>query len=166
MQEITDLQTGLEGMNWIPETNLHITLGYFGALPDEITEILDRELGRQPSGSFDLRLSGGGTFGRQSPHTLWLGVDTSPALSALHDHVRRAARRASVILEKRKYTPHLSLAYPNRHIGRSDLAKFLKRMSSWRSAPFLVDEFSLYSSHRNKSGPNTYLREANYPLLG
>lgn len=166
IDEILSVQTGFDGMNWIVPENLHITLGYFGPLHDETTEILDREINRNPGTGFDLRLGTAGTFGGKYIHTLWLGVEPSPALSDLHHHIRKAARRAGVEMEKRKYVPHVSLAYPRRAIDKIALAKFLNRLSGWRSDRFLVDEFALYSSHHNKTGPNSYRVEATYPLLG
>jgi len=81
-------------------------------------------------------------------------------------HCRRAARRAKVEMEARKFTPHLSLAYMNRGISLADMSRYVRRHDKFKSKPFLVDEFALYSSNSQRNGPNVYQKEANYPLLG
>ncbi len=166
LADIHALQTGIDGIHWVPVENLHITIGYFGRLALETAELLDRELNINPGTGFELQFSGIDTFGGQQPHTLWLGVTPSPALERLHAHVRRAAKRSRVNMESRTFRPHLSLAYPRRKTDKPDLARYLQKHMAYRSKAFLVDEFSLFSSHHNKTGPNTYLKEANYPLLG
>lgn len=163
---IAPFQRGIEGVRWCPRENLHITVGYFGALDYEQAEILDHELATSPGAGFDLRLGPADVFGKDKPHTLWLAVEPSRALNALHQHVRKSARRANIEMETRKFTPHLSLAYLRGDIDRADLSRFIRRHQNFRSRPFLVDQFSLWSSQPQKSGPNVYEKEANYPLMG
>ncbi len=166
LDAIEPLQKGIEGVTWAPRENLHITVGYFGALSDEYAEMLDCELARAPGYGFDISLSGVDYFGSSRPHTLWLGIKKNRALTALHEHVRSAARRNHIEMENRNYRPHLSLAYLRRDIAKDDFERYLRRYVRFTSKPFLVDEFSLYSTQKHKNGPNTYIKEANYPLIG
>lgn len=166
LDKVETLQKGIEGVRWSPRENLHITLGYFGLVEEEFAEILDHELARSGGTGFELSLNSVGIFGGSRPHTLWLGLKPSKALADLHKHCRRAARRSKVEMEARKYSPHLSLAYMNRGISLADLSRYVRRHDKFKSKPFLVDEFALYSSNPQKSGPNIYKKEANYPLLG
>ena len=163
---IASMQKGIEGVRWSPPENLHITLGYFGLVSEEFAEVLDHELGISPGGGFDLSLQGADIFGGSRPHTLWMGVKPSAALTALHKHVRSAARRSKIEMESRKFTPHLSLAYMRGGVDLGDLSRYLRRHINYKSKPFLVDQFALYSSNARKSGPNDYIKEANFPLLG
>lgn len=166
LDRVETLQKGVEGVRWSPRENLHITLGYFGLVDEEYAEILDMELARSVGTGFDLKLESVGVFGGSRPHTLWLGVAPSPQLESLHKHCRRAARRAKIEMEARKFTAHLSLAYMNSGISLADLSRYVRRHQSFKSKTFLVDQFSLYSSNPQKSGPNIYKKEANYPLIG
>jgi 2'-5' RNA ligase len=166
LDKVETLQKGVEGVRWGPRENLHITLGYFGLVSEEMAEVLDHELARSFGVGFDLQLQGTGIFGGSRPHTLWLGLQESKELVALHKHCRSAARRAKVEMEARKFAPHLSLAYMNNGISLADLSRYVRRHDNFKSKSFLVDEFSLYSSNPQKSGPNLYVKEANYPLLG
>jgi 2'-5' RNA ligase len=166
IDRVVSLQKGVEGVRWSPRENLHITLGYFGLVSDDYAEILDHELAKTSATGFELQLQGVGVFGGSRPHTLWLGLKPSSALTALHTHCRRAARLAQVEMESRKYTPHLSLAYMNGGIALADLARYVRRHDGLKSKKFLVDQFGLYSSNSQKTGPNLYIQEANFPLLG
>jgi len=166
LDAIEPLQKGIEGVNWLPRDNLHITVGYFGVLSNEYVEMLDHELMRAPGYGFDVSLSGVDYFGSSRPHTLWLRVKKNQALTALHDHVRRAARRSDIEMESRNFRPHLSLAYLRRDIAKDDLERYLRRYVRFTSKPFLIDQFALYSTQRHKNGPNTYIKEASYPLVG
>ncbi len=170
LDAVEAVQTGIEGVNWAPRENLHITLGYFGKVADEYAEILDHELARSPGAGFDLCLTGADIFGGDRPHALWLGVESSPAqsasLAALHTHVRRAARRANIPMETRNFVPHLTLAYLRRHTPKDELTRYIRHHVRFTSKAFLVDQFALYSSHPQKHHPNIYTKQANYPLLG
>jgi len=166
LDRVETIQKGVEGVRWGPRENLHITLGYFGLVDEEYAEILDHELAKTSATGFELQLQGAGVFGGSRPHTLWLGLKPSSALTKLHQHCRRAARLAKVEMETRKFTPHLSLAYMNSGISLADLSRYVRRHDSFKSKTFLVDEFSLFSSNTQKNGPNIYIKEANYPLLG
>ncbi|MBL4870741.1 MAG: RNA 2',3'-cyclic phosphodiesterase [Robiginitomaculum sp.] len=170
IRAVEALQKGVEGLRWAPPDNMHITLGYFGLVDIEFAEILDHELASRTKGGagggFKLALSSVGVFGSSRPHTLWLGIEKNKDLLALHTHIRRAARRAHIEMETRKYTPHLSLAYMRGGVSLLDLSHFIKRNLNFKSKPFLIDQFGLYSSNPQRTGPNIYQREASYPLLG
>ena len=166
MDAIEPMRKGIEGVNWAPRENLHITIGYFGELSGEYAEMLDRELARSPGFGFDVNLSGVDYFGGSRPHTLWLGVEKTQTLTALYEYIRSAARRSNIEMENRNFKPHLSLAYLRRGSAKDDLERYLRRYVRFISKPFLVDQFALYSTQRHKNGPNTYIKEATYPLVG
>jgi len=84
----------------------------------------------------------------------------------LHEYVRSAARRSAIEMENRNFKPHLSLAYLRRNIAKDDFERYLHRYVRFTSKPFLVDQFALYCVQKHKNGPNTYLKEATYPLVG
>ena len=76
----------------------------------------------------------------------------------------RAARRAGLAPESRRFTPHVTLAYLH---GASDLdvAAYLQRIGAFETASFWVDHFAMYSSWGTKAG-SRYVEEAVYPLTG
>ena len=159
-------QKGVSGARWVSQEKMHITLAFFGDVDPDHAELLDHELGTLRMGSFELNLEGGGHFGKTEPHAIWAGVSPSPALVRLNQHCRRAARRADIQMEARKYTPHVTMAYMKPRSPFDRIISFEQRLSNWSTRPFLVDQFSLVSSHAKKRGPNLYREEAVFPLLG
>lgn len=172
------LQRGVPGASWRPRENLHVTLRFFGDMPENIARDLDAAIEEAVQGApaFQVQLKGAGSFGKAEPHTLWLGLAESPALRQLAQDVERAARRIGLKPEARKFTPHLTLAYL-RGADRSfafeqtpqALARvqaFVSRCALFESPPWLVDRFGLYSSRLRQGQPSQYRLEAEYPLQG
>ena len=166
INQLTRLQKGVAGARWSGPEKLHVTLGFFGDVDSERAEVLDEKLAEIRRTSFELSLSEVGHFGRSEPHAIWAGVDETDSLLAMHRNVKRAARAADVIMEKRDYRPHVTLAYMKAMPDVESVARWEKRYSGFKTGPFLVDEFFLYSSTRRKTGSNIYQAEASYPLLG
>ena len=164
-ERVTPLLKGVPGARWRPEENFHITLAFYGEWPEDIIAELDHELSLIRVAPFELRLKGTGHFGKANPSQLWLGVDGGEPLERLARQCHRAGVKAGMEMEKRNYTPHLTVAYLNMaEVVR--VQKFQERLNLWKSEPFLADRFHLYSSHARGRGPNAYEIEAEYPLMG
>ena len=166
VRDLAKLQKGVAGARWSGPGKLHLTLGYFGDVKGDIAELLDAELGKIRQSSFELSLSGVGHFGKNEPHSIWAGVNDSTSLIHLHKSVKAAARRAGIIMERRDYRPHVTLAYFGAFPDVERIAKFEYRHNGFKTRPFMVDQFLLFSSWQRKSGGNLYKEEASYPLLG
>ena len=76
----------------------------------------------------------------------------------------RAAQRVGLPQEPRKYKPHVTLAYCHGTSDR-DAADFQQFAASFRTDPFWVDHFVMYSSRPTRCG-SRYVEEAVYPLTG
>ncbi|WP_300542581.1 RNA 2',3'-cyclic phosphodiesterase [Maricaulis sp.] len=161
--ELVRLQKGVPGARWRPPENFHITLRFFGEIDERVAEDLDAELANIQMASFPLRLKGAGWFGKADPHALWLGVDTPEPLNWLNDKCERAARRAGLKPEPRKFHPHMTIAYltgsPVDKVNR-----FVQRTADLETEAWQVTRFSLYSSWITRGAANIYQVEADYPL--
>lgn len=158
--------TGVPGANWRPRENLHITLSYYGELDEPVIEELDLALGKIKLASFELRLQGAGRFGGGDPSALWLGVEPNPALTDLARRCRKAALSLGIKMETRAYLPHVTLAYLNKDVEPGRIQRFEQRLGLFKSEPFTVDRFHLYSSWARKPHtPNLYRIETEYPLI-
>ena len=149
----------------VARENLHLTLVFLGEQRPDMLEALHEELAlRQPAG-FTLRLDGLGVFGGDRPHNLHARVAPEPALSALQARLDRAARMQGMRPERRRFTPHVTLARlrPG-DIGPAALAGAIERVGALDARPFAVDRFALFRSHLRRDGAQ-YDMLAEYPLL-
>lgn len=160
---LTPLQTGVPGARWSPPDNFHITLRYFGEMEETAAEDLDAELACARVKPFEIALKGAGSFGKDDPHAIWVGVESHPSLMLLARACDRAARRAGMPAMTRRYTPHVTLAYL-RGAEVDPVRRFERRAALFSTPAFTADRFYLYSSWSREGEPNLYRVEAEYPL--
>lgn len=166
-ERLLALMKGVPGAKWRPRENLHVTLRFFGEVAEPVADDIDAALGEaaQANAPFDLQLKGAGSFGGADPHALWIGaIETTPLMKLAKD-CERAARRAGLKPEGRKFTAHVTLAYLNA-APLDRVRAFEQRFSLFEPRPFRVERIGLYSSRVRKSAPSHYRLEADYPLLG
>lgn len=163
-KQILRLQKGVPGARWRPSANFHITLRFFGAMDGKRAEDLDAELASLAMPPFDLALQGSGWFGKLDPHSLWLGLRPSEPLAELNAKCERAARRAGLEADSRKFHPHMTLAYLQ-GTPIEKLTRFAERTGAFVTEPWRATHFTLYSSRLSRGDANIYEPEADYPLL-
>jgi len=146
-------------VRWIPAGNIHLTLKFLGDLPashvDFIKQMLSQEAAKHRR--FDLQLGGLGAFPNSNqPRVLWLGLQASPALSALQRDIEAAAERLGYQKEQRAFSPHLTLGRTRQGLAAMDLQKISLGMASvqlGRIAPARVDSVHLFKSDLGPAGP-------------
>jgi RNA 2',3'-cyclic 3'-phosphodiesterase len=155
------IRAGLNGAHWIDPDNYHITMRFVGDIPDAQAHHFADALSDVHFDSFDVQLSGLGSFGGNKPRALWAAVKPSPALELLQRANERAARLAGIPPETRNFVPHVTLARL-RNVSPYAVAEYLARHGGFFSAPFTVSRFVLFSSRPNQGG-GPYLVEEGYP---
>ncbi len=162
------LQKGVPHAKWRPRENLHITLRYFGEVTEPVADEIDSALDAlaAPNAPFEVKLKSAGSFGGADPHAVWISVEGSAPLTKLAADCERAARRAGLKAEPRKFAPHVTLAYLPGGTEVARVQAFESRLGLFETPPFLVDRFGLYASFTRKSAPNLYRLEADYVLRG
>lgn len=162
---LLNLQKDLPGASWRPEENFHITLCFFGELSHASARDLDDLLGEIEAPVLDIALDGAGWFGRREPTAVWARVRESDELRGLASACERAARRLGVPLERRPFTPHVTLAYCHA-TPLADARAWSERHQAFLSETWQAGGFHLYSSQPRSGGPSRYIAEADYPLTG
>jgi len=158
-------QQGLPGARWRPVDSLHITLRFFGDIPEDQAAELDHALSRVEGGPFDVRLEGVGHFGEgRQLQAIWAGVRDSEPLRQLAGRCDAAARRAGLKPEGRAYKPHVTLAYLKRDVSQDRVAAWIASHNLLASPSWRATWFGLYSSWRSSEG-SRYDLEREYPLL-
>jgi 2'-5' RNA ligase len=160
---LSGLCNGLPGARWVAPENLHLTLRFIGEVDGRDAEDIDAALCGIHSPRFPLALAGVGEFGDERRlRSVWVGVEPSEMLERLQAKVEQAVQRAGQPPEKRKFKPHVTLARFKSHPG-GRLESYFAERSLFRSEPFEVSEFTLYSSFLAHEGA-IYSPEAAYPL--
>ena len=157
------LRAGLPGVRWVPPENFHITLRFLGEVDGGTMHDVDAALAGIRAPRFRLTLGGVGHFGNgQQVRSLWAGVGREPALQHLRDKVESAVVRAGLEPEGKKFTPHVTLSF-SKSAALPKLQEFLAHNSLFRTTPFEVTHFTLFSSflgHEHAS----YHAERSYEL--
>jgi 2'-5' RNA ligase len=157
------LQRGLKKARWVKPENLHLTLRFLGELDGRQAGDVDAALAALGGEAFSLGLAGLGCFGEgRNLRALWVGVEDPEPVRRLQAKVERAVQQAGIEADRRKFKPHVTLARFKRSPS-PDLSGYLQSNNLFRSAPFAVTEFVLFSSFLTREGP-IYRPEASYPL--
>lgn len=162
-ESLAGFAINLPGARWVPARNFHLTLRFIGEANRLQAEAIDVALNGLRGRGFTLTLSGAGWFekaGRVS--SLWVGVERSEALMLLQAKVETALQRAGLPAEKRRYTPHVTLARMDMPVTPR-LAEFVQARNLYRSPPIAVEHITLFSSQLGHDQPH-YTAEAEYPL--
>jgi len=156
-------QHGLLDARWRPIEAFHVTLRFFGDIPEDKADDLDLELEQVRGQPLDLELEGVGAFGEGADiSAIWAGVKPTPGLEQLARRCETAARRAGLKPETRAYRPHVTMAYLRRPDAAA-VARWLQAHNLLREGPFTATAFGLYSSTLGGEG-SRYSLERLYSL--
>lgn len=160
---IRPLLSGVPGAKWSRPENLHLTLRFLGNTDGRTFVDLRDRLSQIDAPEFDLELKGVGTFSEgQKVTQLWAGVAKSEGLIRLQTKIERLVQMEGFPAETRKFHPHVTLARV-RYTPIDDIQHYLAAGFSYRTPPFRVMRFILYSSFLSDNGA-IYREEASYPL--
>src|SRR6266436_2123144 len=130
---LVNLDPQIHGARWLDAEQMHLTLGFFGVVPENVDLKLREKLSAIVFGAFFLPIVGVGTFPPKGPpKIIWLGVGLEPELRPFH--------------------PHVTLARCQR-ISPQSVRKFLKANVDLDAGMIRVDSFHLYSSKLTPAGP-------------
>lgn len=110
---IAPLRVAEPGLAWVPSTKLHLTMKFFGEVPEpdapRLAAAADVVAARhQP---FEMTLGGVGAFPNfRRARVVWIGVATDPRLELLHHDLEVACGEAGFEVEGRPFRPHITLA--------------------------------------------------------
>jgi len=160
---LVDLQTGVRNARWIADDTFHLTLLFLGACtPHELTE-LDAGLAGLRMDRFSLTPRGVGAFGGGTPRQLYAGFEDSEPLRRLQSRIERVARDAGLVPERRKFTPHVTLARCGGGVIPAQAIDWTLRHARVTLPAFDVFTYALYRSDLGTGAP-VYTEMASYDL--
>ena len=155
-----------EGVRWVPDTHVHLTLKFLGDVPtDRLPKLIAGAQARLGGiQRFEIRFGGFGAFpNARAARILWLGVvEGAGALARVARKLESAASKVDIPRERRRFSPHLTLGRLRRPahvpIERIELPEEFTL-----SLPLSVEDVVLYESRLSSAG-SEYLPLARLPL--
>jgi 2'-5' RNA ligase len=153
-QSLIDLDPKIRGVRWTEAAQMHLTLGFFGDVPEDVDLALREKLSAIEFGAFFLPITGIGTFpSKGPPKIIWIGVGRGhPHLFQVHKRVQEAALAAGIEPELRPWHPHITIARC-RDVAPQSIRKFLQSNVDLDAGMIRVEALHLYSSKLTPAGP-------------
>lgn len=155
---------GLPGTRWIEASDYHVTLRFLGEVDGTVAADLNEGLAQaRPRAPLSLTLDGLASFGGDRPRSVYASLALTPDLADLQEEHERIARRAGAPPERRRFTPHVTLARLNREASPEAVARWLSEAGVFSPVPFTATRAALFSARASRGG-GPYLVEAAYPF--
>jgi 2'-5' RNA ligase len=153
-QLLADIDPHIRGVRWVDPAQMHLTLSFFGDVPDDIDLALREKLSAIEFGVFFLPIVSVGSFSAKgAPKIIWIGVGKAhPHLFQIHKRVQEAALAAGLEPELKPSHPHITIARC-RDVSGQSLRKFLQSNAEFDAGMIRVEDFHLYSSKLTPAGP-------------
>jgi RNA 2',3'-cyclic 3'-phosphodiesterase len=161
---------GSDGLRWVDESHLHLTLVFLGEVAEPEVAAVTRAVSEPiPLKPFVLSLGGVGVFpSRGAPRVLWLGAAAGGTeTAAVQRAVAERVISCGIRIEDRPFHPHLTLArWRDPGSGRRAARQLTaKGQRPTEVARVEVTHTTLFRSTLSPRG-STYTRLATAPLAG
>jgi len=158
-----DLAAALPQVRWVAPETIHLTLRFFGDIPEESLEKIGEvmlSVGRLYS-PFPVEVAGVGAFPSPAhPRVIWLGAQGGPPLAALYAAVDEGLQRIGFAGEERPFFPHLTLGRSRQRLAAA--LPVLERFRAVACGTLPADRMILYESRLEPGGavhlPRTTVR--------
>ena len=160
--ELDMLKGGIPGARWVDVNSFHITLRFAGDISEATADELDRALASIQVEPFELQLRSIGYFGGCKPRALFARAHADEQLIRLQNAHERICQSVGLAVEPRRFTPHVTVA----RLKKASIVAanhFVARHNLYKSRPFKVSRFVLYSSRPSRGG-GPYALEQTYDL--
>jgi 2'-5' RNA ligase len=153
-QLLASLDPHIRGVRWTQTDQMHLTLGFFGDVSEDVGLKLREKLRAIVFGVFFLNVSGVGVFfSKGAPKIIWIGLGKAhPHLFQIHKRVQEGALAVGIEPELRPWHPHITIARC-RDVSGQALRKFLQSNAEFDAGMIRADAFHLYSSNLTPAGP-------------
>jgi len=122
-QAIAPMREAVPNASWVRESNLHLSIKFFGQQPETAPATLAPALAvvGEKHYPLDLRFGGLGAFPNlRAPRVVWMGVQHDPRLELVHHDIEEACAANGFALDARTFRPHITLARVKDGLAISD----------------------------------------------
>ena len=174
---ISQISQELPNLRWVDPTGIHLTLAFLGELSDDqlAAAIGASEEAAQKAIPFEYRLKGLGIFGStHQPRVIWMGIEDLPSgkiqgspLQQLHRVLTRKLELRGFEIEKRPFSPHLTLARIKQPLSPDEQQRLQRllhsRLAGSSSAVYQVNNLCVMKSELSRAGAKyTCLKESSF----
>lgn len=151
--ELTHLPPSIRGVKRVPDNNRHLTLLFLGEKNESEYHEIINALYNITMSPFSIRISNNGIFkNRGKGSILWAGIEQNDNLIRLYNLIKNTlSQNINLQLDKKNFTPHITLGRTKSNVKESDLIPFLSS-GLYNLKPFIIDSFSLFSSNLQPEG--------------
>ncbi len=146
-----------DDVRWVRPENVHLTLQFLGAVPEERVPAIEAALRDAAAGARPLSLSlhgAGGFPNARRPRVLWAGLEGDvPPLAELVRELGTRLAKLGFPPEERAFSPHLTLGRARDGRGAPGLAGALAGAGQVEPTPWRATELVLFESHLSPRGP-------------
>lgn len=151
-----ELKRSNADVRWVQVGNIHLTLKFFGNVPDNEIDPITQAAREVAAGQapFKLQVTQAGAFpGMKNPRVIWLGLggDLIP-LAQMYHRLEKAFAALGHLPEGRPFNPHLTLGRVKSPANRHRLAQALEKLAPLNWPPFQVNEIILFKSTLTPKG--------------
>ena len=163
---LTRLQTAIPFGRPVPEDNLHLTLAFLDDAPEAELEDLHELLTGLRAAPVEIRFAGLDSFTETERGLIFVSVERTEALQALHDRLAAFCRSAGLDLPRRRFRPHVTLMRANRRPDGTARDRLAASLGPRTDIPgFTAQAVTLYQSTLSSRGA-VHDPLAVYPLRG
>ena len=168
LRHITKLRESVPEVraSWSRENSIHLTLKFFGEIPEALVNNFGTAISRAVSGvvPFPILIADSGVFPqRRDPRVLWIGVtDLKGQLTNLHERLETEFEKEGFPRDTRPFHPHLTLARLRNQRGARDIARVHEELS-FPPEEITVTELLLIRSELSSKG-SKYTTISKHPL--
>ena len=145
-----------ERMKWISPVQLHFTLAFLGDTSPEQVSQTGRMLQRLVP-AYDaprVQYRGMGVFrNMKDPRVLWIGLDIDPVLRNLKAELDRELKAIGFRVDKRDFTPHLTLARIKQLQDKEALKELTQAYREYFFQESTIRQLIYYESILGREGP-------------
>jgi 2'-5' RNA ligase len=144
-------------VRWVPDENVHLTIQFLGAVPEERVEAVGQALAAAAAAGrpllFEVKGAGGFPNSRR-PRVVWLGLSGEvDALAALAAELGKRLAPLGFPPESRPFAAHLTLGRARDGRGAPGLGGALAAAAEGEGIAWRASELTLFESHLSPKGP-------------
>lgn len=154
-ERVAAMKSKLPPASWVRPHSQHLTFAFLGEQEESIIDRLVPELESHLSGigPFTAVLKGAGFFPNpRRARVGWVGLEPEAPFDEIARVVRDVVRKSGVEIDHSDFRAHLTLMRIREKWPPASIEMFERSLRDYRSAPFVVDAVTLYSSRLNPSG--------------